>query len=139
MVRNKKAWIKVLESTIAVMILAGTLIYVYSQNSDSYDSSAEISVIQKKILNDISVNSTLRDYALIHDEQSITDYANALIPDNYEFEIKICDEPQFQICKLSEQNAAKTIDKAIFVEDVILSGNLTSYNPKKVRLFVWLK
>jgi hypothetical protein len=36
-----------------------------------------------------------------------------------------------------DEMVRKTKDKDVFVEEIILSSELETYDPKKVRLFVW--
>ena len=54
---NKRAWIRILEATIGVMIVSSVLIVVYSnQETDRVTSEEYIFNLQKKILTDIYVN-----------------------------------------------------------------------------------
>jgi len=55
-------------------------------------------------------------------------------PKQYQYEIKIC--PIDDICK--PQTGVLPLDKEVFAKEVLITTNLISYNPRKLRLFIWL-
>ena len=61
MVNNKRGWVRILEATIAVMIVSGVLVVVYSNQSiRREDISDTFYSLQQQILADISSRSNLR-------------------------------------------------------------------------------
>ncbi len=59
--RNKRGWIRILEATIAVMIVSGVLVVVYSRQVDRGIAPADYFFsLQRQILADISSRSDLR-------------------------------------------------------------------------------
>jgi hypothetical protein len=138
---NKGGWIRILEATIAILIITAALGVVYSKQFVRADSGSEeyIFSLQEKILLDITYNETLRGYALDPTENNIVAlelWAGLTIPPNYNFTILSCDlnVP----CKLSPEVYIVTIGKTVFVEDTLISSDVVLiYGPKRVRLFVW--
>jgi|APSaa5957512535_1039671.scaffolds.fasta_scaffold175951_2 hypothetical protein len=138
---NRRGWMRILEATIAVLIITGALGVVYSKQFVQADSGKEeyISSLQEKVLLDITYNKTLRGYVLDPTEDSIAGLVflvNPTIPSNYNFTILSCD---FNVaCKLSPEVYILTIGKTVFVEDALVSTDIISvYNPRRVRLFIW--
>jgi len=140
---NKRGWIRILEATIAVMIVAGVLLVAYSkQPSSGVDKSDYIGTIQKKILDDITIRDDLRSHVLESTDTSIptdlTDFVSSNIPSSLSHSLKVCNftNPPTP-CKLSDSDFIGAGGAEIFVEERIIASNVTDYNPKKVRLFVW--
>ena len=143
--RNKRGWIRILEATISVLLVTGVLLFIYSEhNLSSKGIDDYVSNLQKKILKDISFNVTLRNLVLgdsILDVsslefQEVNGFVNGLIaqpPFNYS--LRICDlgTP----CKMDSEVFQDTLSYEIYSEEIVISANITKYNPRKVRLFVW--
>ena len=143
--RNKRGWMRILEATIAVLLVTGVLLFVYSEHNLSSEGIDDyVSNFQKKILKDISFNVTLRNFVLndtVLNENSLeflklNSFVNGSIaqpPFNYS--LVICDlgSP----CKMDSQVFQDTLSYEIHSEEIVISANLTKYNPRKVRLFVW--
>jgi hypothetical protein len=137
MVNNKRGWIRILEATVAVLIISSVLIIVYSGQPKRADISNEVSDLQKKILRDISSNSNLRSDVINGNYIPLEEYIKIKIPAHFDFSLKICE--LLQPCKLDNDIFVTISNKEIFVEEIIISADLTEYNPKKVKLFVWRK
>ena len=131
MMRNKRGLLKIVEVVIAIIILASVLLLVYSQKTERADISEYVSDLQNRILGDIALNDSLRIKVLDEDNDSITKFVNASMPDNFDFEVRIC-ELEVQICRMTQ-----SVDKDVYVEERVISSSLEDYSPKKVRLFVW--
>ncbi len=130
---NKRGWLRILEATIAIMLIAGVLLAIYSRSSEKSDISYQVSGLQREILLNIAANTDLRNKIIsaIHgDNTTLANFVNQSITSNLDFEIKICDLAQ--PCKMSSY-----IGKDVFADDVIISSTLEGYSPKKVVLFVW--
>ena len=137
MMKNKRGWIRILEAVIAIMIISSVLLVVYSRQAQAPDISDRVYILQKEILADISLDSGLREKALAGDESGLSNYARGKIPPAFDFSLKVCDLEALATCKLTTEEVRETRNKNVFVEEIILSSNLGTYNPKKVRLFVW--
>jgi hypothetical protein len=135
--KNKRGWLRILEAVISIMIISSVLLIVYSGQSQAPDISDRVYVLQKEVLADITLNSVLRENALESNVGALTRYADIKIPPAFNFSLKICDLEAVGICKMTTEEIRETRDKNVFVEEIILSSNLGTYDPKKVRLFIW--
>jgi hypothetical protein len=142
LMNNKRGWMRILEATIAVLIITGALGVVYSGKFVRGDSGQEeyISALQEKVLLDISYNKTFREKAIRGYKDEINfliSYFDSIIPLNYNFTILSCD---LNIpCKLDSVTYAETIGKTVFVEDTLIIDDSTGILHKRVRLFIWEK
>ncbi len=131
--KNKKAWLKIIEATIAILIITGILLVSFSKTRNQPDISQELYEIESRILNNIASRSDLRTKVLKENETYIEEVIRNQIPQYLNFTVRICN------LTLPSCNMYYIIDKEIYVEERIISSNLTLYEPKKVRLFVWEK
>ncbi|OQW98957.1 MAG: hypothetical protein BWK74_03295, partial [Desulfobacteraceae bacterium A6] len=150
---NKGGWIHILEATIAVLIVAGVMMSVYSDQSarevlniEDYSYS-----LQNEILDDIATNTTLRSEAMKVVVDLPTDpsydildaYVATKIPEDFGHLLRVCNlGGSNDYCKMDPIIFYATRDKDVFVEDVVISaeigdGTEAEYSPKKVRLFFW--
>ncbi len=151
---NKRGWIRILEATIAVMIVSATMIAVYSGQSAKEDYSiADYSYsLQREILSDVVINSSLRLNVLNIENDFPGDYNYDIlyffvadkIPDSFGYLLRVCDLGDvFDFCKMDSSVFIATLDKDIFVEGIVVSAEIGDgtgdeiYSPKKVRLFFW--
>lgn len=143
--RNKRGWIRILEATIAVMIVAGVLVVVYAKQIDRGTGSVDyFHNLQRQILMDISASSNLRLMVLNGDGAGVSLFVGGKIPVAFGYYLRICglgDVSDF--CKINDVGVVAEIrDKDVFVEEIVVSADLgngsnAEYAPKKVRLFVW--
>jgi hypothetical protein len=143
--RNKLGWMRILEATISVLLVTGVLLFIYSEHDLSPQGIDDyVSNLQKKILKDISFNVTLRNFVLSDsilsvsspEFQEVNGFVNRSIaqpPFNYS--LRICDlgTP----CKMDSEVFQDTLSYEIYSEEIVISANITKYNPRKVRLFLW--
>jgi hypothetical protein len=133
---NKKGWIRMLEATIAVLIVSSVLVVVYLQHPSYKTRHDDITSFQKKIMMDIGSNFTLRGYVIESPPNlpKLQEYIDSKISTNLNYSIKICPMiPTTIICKLDY------IEKERFVEELIISSQINQYDPKKVVFGVWRK
>ena len=144
---------RILEATIAVMIVAGVLVVVYSNQVDrGIDQSDYFFSLQRQILMDVSSRSDLRLAVLMVEFENefdsnfekVNDFINSSIPEAFNYSIRICVlGSEVDFCKMNDGDYIATRDKDIFVEEVVISSDLGNqrgeeyYAPKKLRLFVW--
>jgi len=153
--KNKRGWMRILEATIAVMLVSGVLIVVYSKQTSRVASPSDYFYsLQKQILFDISSQSDLRLNVLniVVDNSSdinfiaLDSFINKKIPDIFGYSIRVCELGNtLDFCKMDSVTYIATIEKNVFVEDTIISSELGTkngaevYAPKKLRLFIWEK
>ena len=154
MMNNKRGFMRILEATIAVMIVSGVLIVVYSKQVDrGIDAVDYFRSLQGQILSDISIRSDLRSSVLVADDENpddpdfiiLNDFVEDNIPDFVGYSISICDlGSTTDFCTMNRDYFVNTLDKDIFVEDTIISADLgdgsdANYNPRKFKLYMWEK
>ena len=149
--RNKRGWMRILEATIAVLIVAGVLVVVYSrQEIRGVDQTDYFYNLQRQILMDVSSRSNLRLAVLktenVNDDyfDVVNDFIRLRIPEAFNYTIRICElGSDVDFCKVKDSKIVGEIrDKNVFVEEVIISADLgdgsePKYEPRKLRLFVW--
>ncbi len=152
--KGKRGWIRILEATVAVLIVSGVMITVYSDQS----SREEVTIsdysysLQKQILADIADNSTLRLDALGIEEDLPGDsyydkldaFVDSRIPSSFGYLLRVCDLGNLtDFCKMDSKTFIATMESDVFVEEIVISSELGGgggeevYSPKKVRLFFW--
>lgn len=130
---NKRAWLRLLEAFIGIMLVAGVLIFVISNQNTKNSDAQYIEHLQSSILDEISLNESLRIAVLSKNILIINNTINKKIPSNLGFDVKICELDQEIGCKMDY------IEKEIYKKDKIIASNITQYSPKKVRLTIWVK
>ncbi len=140
---GKRGWLRIFEATIAILLVASVLLIMYAQNTAQEDITDYVYQMQMEVLKEISLNGDYRIIVLSlgEDEKNsdaLNEFARTKIPPAFDFELKVCvlGEP----CTLSRDNVVATLDTDVYVEDVVIGGDLGyigDFSPKKVRLFVW--
>lgn len=128
---SNKGWLRIVEAFIAVILITGVLIILLNQGLVKPQSSERIYSIQTAILDEISYNDSLRGFVMNKNETRISDFVSTRTPVGFNFSVKICEIGE--ICNLP------TYKEGIYSTEKIISANLTDYNPKKIKLFMWLE
>ncbi|RMD45292.1 hypothetical protein D6829_02750 [Candidatus Pacearchaeota archaeon] len=134
---GKRGWLRIMEATIAIMIITGVLLIAHINKPNQPNKATEfILQTERKILKDIRTNSTLRKYSLDKNEKKLKDYAEKIMPGSTAVEVRICeaDRP----CK--PKNKAFIIgsrEREVIAEETLISSNLTLFAPKKVKIFAY--
>ena len=144
---------RILEATIAIMIVSGVMIVSYSGQVQREASVAEYSEsLQGEILADIVMREDLRlnvlnvenDNLLDANYVLVNDFVGSKIPPSFGYLLRICNlSSEDDFCKMDSMSYIATVDKDVFVEDVIISaevgpgGGSEVFAPKKVRIFLW--
>ncbi|MFH1238291.1 MAG: hypothetical protein ABIH79_02035 [archaeon] len=139
MMKTKRGWIRILEATIAVLMVSGILIVVYSRYNDRGTGPEDyIYSLQRQILRDISSRTDLRSYVLTENIVPLDNYVNEKIPTTFNYSLKICNftSPPTP-CKLDATDFIATMNTDIYAEEIIISADFETYSPKKIKLFVW--
>lgn len=140
---GKGGFLRILEAFIAVTIIAGVLSFIYVNQVQKPNQNESMHQLLRIVLEDIQNDETLRgavlggDYKDSSQEASnnrklIKDEIGKIIPEELEFDIKICDLNE--ICTLDN-----LIKKEIFSDAISVSSTLKEYNPKVIRIFIWEK
>jgi len=132
--KNKRAWMRIVEAFIAVTIIASVLVVLVAK-SPRPESPGNIKEIQRSILNSISLNDKLRNDIIEEDADAIeevNDTVRAMLPSQYDFFVNICDVEE--ICGIDHYEP-----KSVYADEILITATLDEYNPKKLKLFVWRK
>lgn len=130
--KNKKAWIRIVEAFLASLIILGAVLVIMSRtenknlNDDVYDK-------QREILDVIAKNESLRNQIILNQYSQVKEAISNMIPLNWNFSVNICNINE--VCnKVDTPN-----DRELYASEVIITSTLKEYNPKKLRFFVWKK
>jgi len=128
-VKNKRAWLRILEAFVAVTLIASVLVVLYVRTVQSPKDREEIYNLQKTILDEIAASPELRNATLNDDELTVKNFVKDRIPVSFNFSVRICEVEN--ICSLSPYK------KEVYATDRVISANLQTYAPKKVKIFMW--
>ncbi len=149
---GKRGWVRILEATIAVLIISTTMLAVYSgQGTKNGAVASQSSTIQKQVLDDISSNTSLRLDALnvITDlpgdpsYDKLTNFTDTKIPVSLGYLLRVCNlSTSENFCKMDSKTFIATEKKDVTVDSIIISADIGNgsnaiYSPKDVRLFTW--
>ncbi|MEM4182074.1 MAG: hypothetical protein QXX68_02905 [Candidatus Pacearchaeota archaeon] len=134
MVKNKKGWLRIAEAFIAVVLIIGAITILFFNKEGKKEDDSYIRDIQKDILEEIATKEQLRNIALKKNETELKDKIQNVIPEVFSFDIKICNLNE-SYCLMNREYPKKDV----FVEERVISGNLSLYEPIRVRLFLWRK
>ena len=136
---NKKGWIKVLEASIAVLLVAGVIIFMIKSMDFNRDRQvSEIYNAEEDILRNIELNSSMRNEVLkTSGSVEWRDFPNSIKnlvaekkPLRHECAGKICSPEDSCMIERIETNN-------IYTQSVIITSNLTIYNPRVIKIFCW--
>lgn len=128
---NKKAWLRIVEAFLAILIILGVLIFIYSGITERPSKSEEIYNLEKIILDEISFSDSLRNAVLSEKLDIVSAYVgDRLDGTSFNYSVRICELDD--ICNLP------FYQKEYYAKDVPIVANLSTYNPKKVKLFIWI-
>jgi hypothetical protein len=133
MVMNKKGIIKIIEASIAVLIVASILMVNYNQ--DVSVEKPDYSENARDILEELSRNRALRSLVLtssgdIGDSSEIMNFINEKKPVHLSASAKVCQAGS--ACGISSLPNGD-----VFSAERIISSNMDNYGPKTIRLFLW--
>ena len=143
-IKNKRGWLKILEAFVAVLLISGVLLLIINQGDFTQNRSSRIYDIQISILREIQLNQSLRQEILDTSPpkesgdsgfpSTVEDKIGEKIPVYLECRAKVCGTDSS--CKLeltSERNE-------IYAQDTLITSTLSQgYNPRRLKLFCWLR
>ena len=139
--KNKRGWIRIVEAFIAVLLIAGALLFVINKGYiGKTDISEQVYEIQLSVLREIELDNDLRlkilssapiDSAGYQVDADIAQRIDDRVPDYLSCETAICDLEK--ICW------ADTVpgDKDIYAQAVAISAQGLEYGPRQLKLFCW--
>ncbi len=131
---DKKAWIRILEAFLAILIIMGAVLVIINKESVKSDISDEVYQKQRQILDVISKNDSLREKIIIGENKEVNDTIYVMLPKNWNFSTRIC-----ELNKICNADTPSDYERDIYTTEIIITSNLTQYSPKKLSFFVWSK
>ena len=142
---NKRGWIRIIEVSISILLIFSVLVIVNQHNrSVKNDFNDEI----RSILDEIAENTSLR-YKVVEiynlsknkTEAPNLEIMNSIenvilngINENYiGYSLEICGSSE--LCGLSNYPNVEEV----YSEERIISSDLTKYNPRKIKIYLWIK
>ena len=132
MIVNKKGWMRIVEATLAALIVLSVLFVMYTKNTTS--SPPDLSAQARMILEEIGANSTLRNHVLSNNPDPINQMIAQRLTGSLLFEISICGVRD--VCGKSTYTPGD-----IYSAERVISATVEhpTFAPKKVRIFIWRK
>lgn len=144
MVKNKKAWVRIVEAAIAVILLASFLVVVNLNQRKTESNQEYINQIALSIMREALYNFSVRN-AIINYEQN-PDIHNKTISSFLSYKLLIANNwlaYTYRICELNDPCTlpleSKPKEKEIYGNEILVSATYEQYNPKKFKVFMWIK
>jgi hypothetical protein len=135
--RNNRGWLRIIEASIAILIVLSTLIVVYIRAGSS--NQPDLSERAREILNEMARNSTLREAILnynIDNELIISNSIKNYIPEaNIQFDKRICKLDE--ACGKLEFTPGDVYVAERIISSYIGADSVSPENARKIRLFMW--
>ena len=141
MMKSKKAWIRIVEATVGVLLVASVLFVMVARAPKT--SEKNIYETQHFILEQISKNDQLRGLIVNYDTSVIPQpdppinevdlFIRGMMPAYLDFKFRVCEVNA--ACGMLYYPGNK--EKEIYSDEILITSTLQQYSPKKVRLFVW--
>ena len=130
--KNKKAWMRIFEAFLAVILVAGALLILVSTQRAQQTFEEDIHSLERSILMEISSNDALRQEVLNINLAPILSHAESKIPPGMNFTMRIC--PIDDIC-----GKQGIYVEEIYAEEIVISSTLETHpnNAKKLKIFLW--
>lgn len=130
---NKKAWLRILEAFLAVLVVLSAVLIIMVKQKPETDINEEVYERQRQVLDIISKNNSLRNDILMQNNTRINSLILNLVPGNWNYSTNICN------ISLICPNPVQVYETEVHTTEIIITSNLTKYSPKKLRFFVWAK
>ena len=142
-IKNKKAWIRIVESFVAVLLIAAVLLTVINQDIPvKKDNSETMYTTAGGVLKTVLLNDNLRKEILTEDiEWSDTKVEiQKITPDYLRCVPAICLLVNKDACTLEVSGSISPgEDVEVYTKSAIIIAEKKEYNPKIIKLFCWLK
>jgi len=125
---NKKGYMRTLEAFTAIIMTFVFVIFVIPQFEGNEVRREAIDIMTTAIKDDAFRNCVLTS-DITTAENCTSEVIADFMPETYEFKIEISNTREFQATGLP--------DKRVFAESAMISGNMTTYSPRFVRLYYW--
>ena len=131
MIRSKKAWVRIVEAFIAIMIVAAALAIIVDNQAVQRDSGEKIYKIERALLEEAAMDEGLRIEVLNNNDEALKSF----------FANKTSLKVDARICEVDEacgilNLAAEDAGKNIYADEILISSTIDIYSPKKLKIFI---
>ena len=140
--KNKKAWVKMIEVFLSILLLAGALALILNKNVFTGEVTQEINNEMDYMIKTIQLDTSLREEILDASLPVEWSTFNTDLP-NTEIEINSMIPPylvcEAQLCAIGDAclNSNAPTDKNIFSRAGYISADLDTYSPRQLKIFCW--
>ena len=132
---NKKGWLRIVEATIAILIIIGAVVFIALSNRPSIKEDYD--TLPDSILDELAKNKSLKD-KIIGNLSGAQGNVSAFVASRVNtmqinFSVQIC--PPSSECALS--SIPSNLEGDLYASERYIGANLTDFNIKKVRLYIW--
>lgn len=135
--RNKRGWIRVMEAFIAIIIIFGVLLLLFSRNRAVGNTGEEITKLQINILDSLSRDNVVRNQVLSNDSREVNRKVGLLIPNWLNYTVSICEPDLACSINISYISQETLRDREVYSAETLILSNETYFNDKKLKLFFW--
>jgi len=130
--KNKKAWIRIVEAFIAVLMVFSAVLVINVKQRAIYKQEAEKEITKwlSSFIKFIRYDEDIRSQVLARDLTGVNETLSKMIPKGYSYAIRNCSV--LDICSLGCY-----IKGDVYTDETLFFANLTVYNPTKLKIFVW--
>ncbi len=137
---DKRGIWRVIEATVAVLIVIGALFFMPSQKSENQN---KISEKIREVLNEVAKDNTQRN-EILSDDNSINNVENKIILNlktgiedpRYEYNVAVCD---FSAVNCGGASYYPSNKEEIYTEERLISTSLDNSNSKIIKVYAWTK
>jgi hypothetical protein len=137
---NKRGLLRVVEATIAVLLIFGTLLILSARSATPTRDTFETKI--PFVLDEIAHNQTLREEIIRGDSEEIEEskieklVSLRVANPSFNYSVEICDLEEN--CFLENY---PLIDGTVIAQERVISASILnkSFAPKKIKLFMWQK
>ena len=133
---DRRAWIRILEVFLAILLIIGSVLVIMVRKAPEAEISDEIYQKQRQTLDIINKNESLRNDIIVGDKTEVNQVISKLIPNSWNFTTNICNIDS--TCP-NPVDISEISGRDVYATEILITSNLTYYNPKKLRFFVWMK
>ena len=146
LVKDKRGFIRILEAFISILLITGVILIVINKGYlKRTNITSQVYDVGVSILREVELDEGLRSVILEIDNTELpVNWDDPRFPE--EIETKVLERtPEnlnciSNICKLDSICGMETyIEKDVYVQSVAIAANLDIYQPKKIKLFCWVK
>lgn len=146
MEKDKRGWIRIVEATVAILLIVGVSLIIINQRYVKDDMSEKVYEDEAEILKEIQLDNDLRNsiltVSIVPIESGTTGFPTDVIAKIDERTPAYLDDCWAKICEVNENCYLDNLppDKDVYAHSVIITVTQgAGYSPKQLKLFCWVK